>query len=246
VTRPKREKDAILRTWLMAPPRPHTIRVQTSDDNERTVAVGQSNFRGLARTILALGPTLLEALDKDGTLLRASALEDLLTEAELDQLEPEPPTPAPAPAPVSATPNLGELVGDDAESRRFALFAHLLSDAYKGAHESTQKAHENAFARLAEFTQLQSERASSAERALDTFVRAEQLRLEVARAELDARIAAQRDEEEEDERDEKSPFNQAVTKIANHVAQAVGADGEEDDDEDEPEQHAAPNGAGGH
>jgi predicted Zn-dependent protease len=229
-----REPERVLRSWLLTPPRPHVVRVTTTDGETRNVTVGSSKFLDLAKTILTLGPELLEALDSKENLLRAVHAEELLSEAE--ELPAHTTTPAPPPA-LSGVPSIGELVGEDAETRRFALIAHLLADAYRHSNDV-------AFAKLAEFTAQQSERATSAERALDQFIRAEQLRLEVARAELDARIAAQREADEEEDEEDASPIKEAFDKIAKHVADSVG--GDDDEDDEEPTNHAAPNGVGGH
>jgi len=236
-----RERHRLLRSWIMATPRPHTLRSTTQGDRQQVVC-GSSTWSDLTSTVLALNPDTLEALDASGNVLRASPFIDIV-EPELDEHD-APATIAPPPAAATQPRmNLAELVGDDGESRRFALFAQLLSDAYKHANDV-------AFAKIAELVQSQTERASSAERTLDQFIRAEQLRLEVLRAELDARVRAADDDDDDDE-DAGGAFKEAVGKIAKHVAKSVGADDEDDDDEDDddggqPEQHAQPNGAGGH
>jgi hypothetical protein len=231
-----RARDRVLRSWIMQAPRPVTIRVTTGDGERQTVAVGTGSWAQLAATVLTLGPEMLEALDGSGNVLRATSIETLFEEREPEAVEAERHATTPAPPPRPPT-NALELAGDDPESRRFALFAHLLSDAYRHATDV-------AFARIAEISAQQTERASSAERALDQFIRAEQLRLEVMRAELDQR----RVEEQEAAEEEPTPgmLDEAVSKIAKSVADHVGV-GLNDDDDDEEQPHAAPNGAaGGH
>jgi hypothetical protein len=238
---PNRERHRLVRSWIMQTPRPHSLRCTTQGDRQ-SVVCGASTWSDTTSTVLALNPDTIEALDATGNVLRASPFIDIVE----PELEPEhAATLAPPPAaPTEPRMNLAELVGDDGESRRFALFAQLLSDAYRHANDV-------AFAKIAEISQQQMERASSAERTLDQFIRAEQLRLEVLRAELDARQAAADDDDDDDDAG-GGAFNEAVGKIAKHVAKSVGADDEDDDDEDdddeapEQQQHAAPNGAGGH
>lgn len=232
-----RARDRVLRSWIMQAPRPTTIRVTNAEGDRQVVAVGSGSWAQLAATVLTLKPEMLEALDNSGNVLRATGTEELFEEPESEPVEAERQATTPAPPPRPQT-NVSELVGDDPESRRFALFAHLLSEAYRHSTDV-------AFDKLQAIAGQQAERANSLERALDSFVQAEQLRLQVLRAELEERQRAA----EEDDDDEPTPsmLDDAVSKIAKSVADHVGAGaGDDDDDDDEQPTAAPPNGAGGH
>jgi len=237
------ERHRQVRSWIMQTPRPASLRVTTDERQRETVVCGSGTWGDVASTVLALNPETIEALDSSGNVLRATSALDLF-ESEPDERHGTIPAPPPAPATSAPRPSIAELVGDDPESRRFALFAHLLSDAYRHANDI-------AFAKLADITQQQADRAASLERSVDAFVENERLRVEVARSELEAR-RRELDEQEDDDDDgeSKGAVHEAIDKIAKHVAKAVGADddgaGDDDEDDDEPEHAPAPNGAGGH
>ena len=239
-TQENREHDRVIRSWIMQTPRPSTLRVTSEDGERQAIVCGSSTWAQVAVTVLALNPDKLEALDSQGQILRATSVLDLY-EADAGGVEDRAATTPAAPLPPqSRVPSLTELVGDDPESKRFALVAHLLADAYRHSTDV-------AFDKLAAFAQHQADRAGALERTVDAWAEAERLRVEVQRQEVEARERASREEEDEEEQGE---VGKAIDKIAKHVAQAVGADedGDDgDDDEDEPQQpSAAPNGAGGH
>jgi len=62
-----------IRGWLLQLPKPHAVRV-SGDGEPQTLKPGRS-YAKLADTIAALAPDLIEALDKDGAVIRATRLE---------------------------------------------------------------------------------------------------------------------------------------------------------------------------
>lgn len=62
-----------IRGFLLQLPKPHNVRV-TGDGEPQTLKPGRS-YAKLADTIAALGPDLIELLDKDGAVIRATRLE---------------------------------------------------------------------------------------------------------------------------------------------------------------------------
>ena len=63
-----------IRSWLLQQPRGAVVRVTPADGGEPEVIklTKRSNMARLSETIEALGPELLEMLDKDNNLIRAS------------------------------------------------------------------------------------------------------------------------------------------------------------------------------
>lgn len=59
-----------IRGWLLQVPKPSAVRV-TGDGEPQTLKPGRS-YAKLAETIVALGVDLVEALDKDGNVIRAT------------------------------------------------------------------------------------------------------------------------------------------------------------------------------
>jgi hypothetical protein len=136
------------RYWLLSQPRPARVRMTSgSKVSELAVAQGMS-FATVARSILAVSPDLIEALDSTGNLIRA------VRPAELDDDDDDGPTVAKrgVPLPVPAT-------SSDPETARFELFARLLSEAYK--HSTSV-----AFDKLAEISTIMGNRGEALERSL--------------------------------------------------------------------------------
>lgn len=79
------------------------------------------SWAAVAASITALDPDVVEALDEEGAILRVLSSDDMVKPAR----EALPPPPPPAPKPLS----------NDPETRRFELFATLLSDAYRHSTE---------------------------------------------------------------------------------------------------------------
>lgn len=67
-----------LRSWLRRAPKPSSLRIHTGDGEERIIDLGSKRFRwnDCEQTVRASGATNIEALDKDGKILRAVKLTD--------------------------------------------------------------------------------------------------------------------------------------------------------------------------
>ena len=128
-----------IRIWLIEKPRPVSLRL-TCGDEQRLVNVGTNTFVKLASTVCALNPTLIEALDERGAVLRA-------TQGDADELASE--APAKAPTGPQAMIDAGTL----------QLVAKLIAEAYKHSTET-------AFDRLADLFDSATRRSESLEKAL--------------------------------------------------------------------------------
>lgn len=71
------------RKWLMQAPRPSKVRIHVAGDAVREITPSSHmTWAKLANTIDALNPSILEALGKDGELLRARNLEQVAEQGE--------------------------------------------------------------------------------------------------------------------------------------------------------------------
>jgi len=70
----------VIRTWLMARPRPSMLRLTTGDGEPQDLRPNRS-FLKTAETIEAMNPDLIEAVDKDNNLLRAMNLHEPETDS---------------------------------------------------------------------------------------------------------------------------------------------------------------------
>jgi hypothetical protein len=153
-----------IQSWCQKHPRPALVRVTTGEGQIQEVIV-QGAWTKLAMTIHALQPELLEALNGERQLLRATRPND--SSADWNDEDPEPAAPqrerrtAPAPTiadiPITAT---------DPETQRFALVAKLIADAYKHANEV-------AFVHLVDLVNTMTKRSESVERARDALHKAQ-------------------------------------------------------------------------
>lgn len=137
-----------IRSWLLQAPKPDAIRTTTADGEVQELAITKTgSWMGLAETLEALRPELVEALDAKGTLLRA-----------LRPLEHEPRQEASrssaaavrAPAPVAADP----------ETVRFQIVAQIVAEAYRHATDV-------AFERLVSLFEAVNRRSESLEHSLE-------------------------------------------------------------------------------
>jgi hypothetical protein len=105
-----------LRGWLICQPRPAKVRIVREGAAPQVLEIQPGmTFAAVAKTIVALDPEHVEALDKDGQLIRVYAAED----EEGDEPEEE----------------AGYEVPTDGESQRFIIVAKLLGDAYKHSNQ---------------------------------------------------------------------------------------------------------------
>lgn len=137
-----------IRAWLLQAPKPDGVRTTTADGEVQDLAITKTgSWMGLAETIAAVRPELVEALDAKGTLLRA-----------LRPLEHEPGTEASRSS--SRTPAAVPLATDDAETRRFLAVAEIVKDAYRHATDV-------AFERLVSLFEAVNRRSESLEHSLE-------------------------------------------------------------------------------
>jgi hypothetical protein len=108
-----------LRGWLLMQPRAESIRLTCGKDIRALSPKGQT-FMKLAKTIEAMSPDLIEAVDAAGGLLRA------VRPADVDDDDDAPPA-ATAIVPV---------VPFDAETERFKLVAQLLAEAHRDSYNA--------------------------------------------------------------------------------------------------------------
>lgn len=128
-----------IRGWLLQQPRPALIRLTTGDGEPQELKPGRS-FARTAESIEALNPELIEALDSNGKLLRATNLR-----------EPEHATQA------AAVP--AELTGDP-QAAMLTHFSNLIARAYEHSTDV-------AFQKLVEVVERIGDRADAIEQRLE-------------------------------------------------------------------------------
>jgi len=143
-----------LRCWLMATPRPDSVRLLTQNSEPRLLDHHPTDsWADFAKSIDALEPETIEALAADGKVLRATPWDEFADEGSED--EPEEDAENDNPDVVWGSPT----DGDDQETRRFRIFADQLARAYKHATET-------AFQRLVDICDLSNARLQNVERCL--------------------------------------------------------------------------------
>jgi hypothetical protein len=138
--------EKTLRSELVKQPRPARIMVRTEDGDTKEVqgaGKGGTTWAAVARTIMALVPSMVELYDEQGTLLRA-------INAEQSTLEVHAGTTAGV-----AGYSVANLHADP-ETARLVHFANLLSDAWRFSTGL-------AFTKIVEIVQAQADRAASLE-----------------------------------------------------------------------------------
>lgn len=130
-----------IRGFLLQAPKPHAVRVHGGDGGEpETIKVGRS-YAKLAETIEALEPERVEALDKDGSILRAMR-------------------PGSVEAQRSTAAELPEVLKQDPQAAMFTHFANLLHRAYEHSTEI-------AFTKMVEVFDKMNDRSDNIERRLE-------------------------------------------------------------------------------
>jgi hypothetical protein len=130
-----------LRGWLLCKPRPIKLRIVREGEPAQTLEIQDGmSYAAVAKSVVAITPDLVEALDKDGQVIRALRPEDDEEEEEEEEEGFEVPT--------------------DGESQRFVIVAKLIGDAYK---HSTQVA----FDKLGDLFETATRRTESLERTVD-------------------------------------------------------------------------------
>jgi len=132
-----------IRGWLMVQPRPAALSLHCGPERHTLPIQNGQSWANIARSVDAMQPDLLQALDAEGKILRACKPYEQQTDDDGK----------PASSASSAS------AGDDPETARFRLFAQLLAEAYKHATEV-------AFQKLADITDIMGRRGESLERSL--------------------------------------------------------------------------------
>lgn len=133
----------IVRSWLLQRPRPAVVRVHSEDGPQDLAVARGRTWQAVVETIQALDPVLIEALDQDGSLLRAMN-----------------PKNEAAPTPPAAPP-----ATTDPETVRMLHFATLIHKAYE--HSTTI-----AFDRLIDLVERLDSRTEAMEARLERTERA--------------------------------------------------------------------------
>jgi len=147
-----------LKSWLRRKPEPSCVRI----DGKKTVMIGDgpARWREALQTFDALRPTLLEALNDAGAVLRVTRIEPDEDEDEDEDTggtAPTMPLPVAAPATASGTP-LSELT---------QLAALIMEAGDRGALRHAE-AYSLAFAKQTEILQIVADRMTATETAWQT------------------------------------------------------------------------------
>lgn len=139
-----------LRSWIISAPRPDAVRCVGTDGQTHTLEIKQHGQRWIdvARSICALGPDLVEALDGKGNVLRAVRAEELEPEAEEERDD-------------------DTIEVSDPNSAQLVIFARLLADAYKDSREFTA----TAFDKLGTLFESTQKRAEALQRTVEALMR---------------------------------------------------------------------------
>lgn len=128
-----------IRGWLLQLPKPHKVRV-TGEGEPQMLTPGRS-YAKLADTIAALSPDLVECIDKDGNVIRAT---------KLDSEDARRSDAADVPAALQADP----------QALMLAHFANLLHRAYEHSTEI-------AFSKMVDLVDKMNDRSDSIEQRLE-------------------------------------------------------------------------------
>lgn len=142
-----------IRAWLMQTPKPALVRVHLEGGEKHDLKCGSAasvGWKKLSETILALPWDRLEAFDEEETLIRATA-------AGMDEEDESTGT---------APPNIAVPVGMDSETARLTLVAQLLANAYRHSTDV-------AFQRLSDLITAMQRSTEDAERARESFYKAQ-------------------------------------------------------------------------
>lgn len=162
-----------LRTWLMKAPRPVKLEVYSSDGGERDVELRQGEpWSSIAVSVAALKPERIQALSKEGNLLRACVVSDLVQKEEnaaaLKQS---------AFVAMSAT---------DPETQRIIVFAELLTRIADKAIDAVERNSSAAYERLLGLAESAERRADTqAESAMQLSIAIRNLMIEHAQETID-------------------------------------------------------------
>jgi hypothetical protein len=134
-----------LRSWLLCQPRPAAVGIVTGDQQQHKLEIGPGmQWIEVAKSVCALGPVRVEALDAKGNLIRVIGADELEPEEEEEETI--------------------EAGAGDLESQRFIVVAKLLADAYKHSTEV-------AFDKLAGLFDAVNRRSESLEKTVASLLR---------------------------------------------------------------------------
>lgn len=148
------DRAALIRSWLMAGQRPHTVVVtDTKGMNTRCPYTQGTTWITFARTVDALDPARIQCMNEAGELLKATTMNEL---EKIDDDEED------APIPVIAEPvvDTSKMTGTE---QLLSCFAGHLAAAYKGANET---AWNTAFSKIVEVCDIFANRADVVENRL--------------------------------------------------------------------------------
>jgi hypothetical protein len=131
-----------IRAFLIQQPPLTSIRLTDANGDTSLIEPGKRSKAKVAETIAAMAPDLIECLDKDGNLLRATRPESTM------------------PARGATAPALPPELQRDPESLRLTHFANLVHRAYEHATDI-------AFAKLVELVERMDQRSESIEQRLE-------------------------------------------------------------------------------
>lgn len=129
-----------IRGYLMAHPKPATVRVTNADGEVKDIKRGSTSWQKLADTVAALGPELIECLDEGGEIIRA-----VRPERELQR---------------SQAADIPKGLEADPSALLLTHFANLIHRAYEHSVEI-------AFNKLVDLTDRLNERSEGIERRLE-------------------------------------------------------------------------------
>ena len=146
-----------LRSWCMKRPRPDGVRLGFSDGTDKYLPrTNEQSWQEIAETIAALGPSLIECVKADGTVIRAKQADDMGRE---DRARDNGRVPLPT------------ALHSDPETARLCYTADLLHRAYQHAtdvaFDKVLAAYDTSFARLVDLVEKIGERSDAIERRLE-------------------------------------------------------------------------------
>lgn len=162
------DRTAALRTWLMKAPRPAKLQVYTADGREVDAELRQGEpWSAIAVSVAALQPDRVEALTKEGTLIRACVVADLVQKVEA--------------AEGLKQSTFLAMNATDPETQRLIVFAELLARISDKAIDAVRENQSVLLDRLASLAESSERRADTqAESALQLSVAIRNLMLEHA------------------------------------------------------------------
>jgi len=147
----------LIRFWAMRHPRPSKFRVFAGSEQSIVEVGPRVSWARLAETLEAMEPDRLDALNSADNVIRSCKPPELDDADERDPDEDDPERPQVAP-----------IVPDDPETRRFALFAQLLSKAYEDAQSKVGLRNGEVFDRMIDLFETLGQQAKDQQHALES------------------------------------------------------------------------------